>query len=94
VPTVGDVDGMYEIDKQHRLIEWQIPIIDASNKSGSMEFSMEGEDVGAFFPIRVTFVSNRSYFNLEVADVVEVDGGASVAYSQEVSFTPDDYSIV
>jgi hypothetical protein len=85
---------MYEIDKQHRLIEWQIPIIDATNKSGSMEFSMEGEDTGAFFPIRVSYHSSRSYFNLEVADVVEVDGGASVAFSQEISFTPDEYSIV
>lgn len=66
-PTVGDVDGMYEIDKQHRVIEWQLPIVDSSNRSGSLEFSISTDNVNAFFPIKVAFSSGRSMFDVDVS---------------------------
>ncbi|CAG8516169.1 18829_t:CDS:2, partial [Racocetra fulgida] len=44
-PVVGDVDGHYEVNRQTRTLEWQLPIIDASNKQGSLEFNIAGDDV-------------------------------------------------
>lgn len=71
---MGEVDGLYEIDKQHRIIEWQLPIVDASNRSGSLEFTVNTDNVNAFFPIKVTFNSSKSLFDL---DVSVVRGGAA-----------------
>ena len=40
-------------------------MIDASNKNGSLEFSIAGM-AGDFFPIKVSFLSTKSYCNIEV----------------------------
>ena len=40
-------------------------MIDASNKNGSLEFTIAGM-AGDFFPIKVSFLSTKSYCNIEV----------------------------
>lgn len=62
---MGEVDGEYHYDHKHSVLEWQLPVIDLSNKSGSMEFSIAGSP-GDFFPVSVTFSSPKSYCNLKV----------------------------
>lgn len=64
-PVVGEVDGEYHYDHKHSVLEWQLPVIDTSNKSGSMEFSITGHP-GDFFPVSVTFSSRKSYCDLKV----------------------------
>jgi len=66
-PTVGEVDGSYNVNQQNRFIEWQIPIIDADNRSGSMEFNCQGNDTNSFFPVRVNFTSHQSFSNINVS---------------------------
>ena len=40
------------------LLLWEVPLIDAGNRSGSLEFSVPGQvDTDVFFPISVAFVS-------------------------------------
>jgi hypothetical protein len=92
-PAVGDVEGHYTIDKQHKVINWQLPIIDQSSKSGVLEFSVNSEDVSGFFPIKVSFVSNQSLCNVETANVLSVSG-APIPFSQETTLTPEEYVIV
>jgi hypothetical protein len=93
-PTVGEVDGMYEIDKQHRIIEWQLPIVDSSNRSGNLEFSVNTDNVNAFFPIKVTFNSSKSLFDLDITDVLNVDDDTPVVFSKEISLGTEEYQIV
>ena len=64
-PVVSDVDGEYHYDHKHSVLEWQLPVIDTSNKSGSMEFSIAGHP-GDFFPVSVSFSSTKSYCDLKV----------------------------
>lgn len=64
-PVVGEVDGEYHYDHKHSVLEWQLPVVDSSNKSGSMEFSIAGHP-GDFFPVSVSFSSTKSYCNLKV----------------------------
>ena len=64
-PVVGDVDGEYHYDAKKHILEWRVSVIDATNKTGSMEFNVAGLP-GDFFPIRVYFVSSKSYCNIEV----------------------------
>ncbi|ORY18901.1 clathrin adaptor, mu subunit [Neocallimastix californiae] len=93
-PTVGEVDGSYNINHQNRYVEWQIPIIDADNRSGSMEFSVQGNDANSFFPVRVNFTSHQSFSNIHIADIQHVENGSSVNYSHETRLMPDNYIIM
>lgn len=67
-PVVGEIDGEYHYDHKRSLLEWQLPVIDSSNKSGVLEFSIAGHP-GDFFPVTVTFISSKSYCDLKVRAV-------------------------
>jgi hypothetical protein len=64
-PVVSECDGDYTYEKRGALL-WQLPVIDGSNKTGSMEFSCHGcpDD---FFPIRVSFYSKKAYSGILVS---------------------------
>ncbi|KAJ2715866.1 coatomer subunit delta [Coemansia spiralis] len=92
-PTVSDVDGAYTVNRARSVLEWQIPSIDASNATGSLDFSVPGDDAGAFFPVTVSFACATPYYDIEVAGVSTADG-QSVDYSQTVSLIPDEYAVI
>ena len=52
-PSVAEYDGTYNYDARKHILQWNIPIIDAANKSGSMEFSCNSSIPGDFFPLQV-----------------------------------------
>uniref|UniRef100_A0A3Q2Q9Z8 Coatomer subunit delta n=1 Tax=Fundulus heteroclitus TaxID=8078 RepID=A0A3Q2Q9Z8_FUNHE len=91
-PVIGDLDGEYKHDSRRNLLEWCLPVIDANNKTGSLEFSIAGQP-NDFFPINVSFVSKRSYCDIQVTKVSHVDGDSSVRFSTETSFVVDKYVI-
>lgn len=64
-PVIGDLDGEYKHDSRRNVLEWCLPVIDANNKTGSLEFSIAGQP-NDFFPISVTFVSKRNYCDIQV----------------------------
>ena len=63
-PVVAECDGDYTYEKRGALL-WQLPVIDASNKTGSMEFSCGG-NADDFFPVHVSFYSKKSYSEIRV----------------------------
>ena len=64
-PVVGEVVGEYKFDSKKHVLEWRLPVIDASNTNGSMEFTIAGME-SDFFPIRVEFISTKTYSQIEV----------------------------
>jgi hypothetical protein len=64
-PVVNECDGEYTHDPRKNILLWTLPIIDASNKSGSLEFSATASP-GDFFPLQISFVSKKSYADLMV----------------------------
>lgn len=62
---IGDLDGEYKHDSRRNVLEWCLPVIDANNKTGSLEFSIAGQP-NDFFPINVSFVSKRNYCDIQV----------------------------
>lgn len=64
-PVIGDLDGEYKHDSRRNVLEWCLPVIDANNKTGSLEFSIAGQP-NDFFPINVSFVSKRNYCDIQV----------------------------
>ncbi|KAG0294462.1 Coatomer subunit delta [Linnemannia gamsii] len=93
-PTVGEVDGEYVVDRQQSVLIWQLPSIDSSNASGSLEFNCEGEDTENFFPVSVQFESERLICDVDVIDVTQVADGSSVPFSKQSVLTPAEYSVV
>lgn len=64
-PVVAECEGMYEHDSRKNRLVWKLPVIDSSNKTGSMEFSCSGK-ASDFFPVTVEFESVSSYCNIKV----------------------------
>ncbi|KAH9514885.1 Coatomer subunit delta [Bulinus truncatus] len=90
-PVVNECDGEHHYDK--KALHWQLPFIDASNKTGSMEFTIKGHP-DDFFPITVSFISKRSYCDIIVNEVQQIDSGAPEKFSSETVFFVDKYEIV
>ncbi|KAJ2499207.1 coatomer subunit delta [Coemansia sp. RSA 1972] len=92
-PTVSDVDGVYEVDRAHSTLKWQIPTIDASNSSGSLDFSVPGTDAGLFFPVVVSFACEKPYYDIDVSGITGADNEA-VDFSQTIALIPDQYAVI
>ena len=84
-PTVNSIEeGDYRFDGRNGCLLWEIPLVDGSNRSGSMEFVVPACDTDAFFPIEASFHSNRIFCPVKVAEVVNMSDGSSVE-DREVS---------
>lgn len=92
-PVVSECEGMYEHDSRKNTLLWKLPVIDSSNKSGSMEFSCGGNP-SDFFPVTLKFFTKSLFCNLKVLDVVMVDSNESVKYSYDALFLTEKYEIV
>lgn len=91
-PVVAECDGEYTFEKRGSLL-WQLPLIDANNKTGSMEFSCSGTP-DDFFPVQVAFFSKKSFSGLQVLDCYEVENESVVKHSSECILLGDRYEIV
>ncbi|KAK2191611.1 hypothetical protein NP493_50g04000 [Ridgeia piscesae] len=92
-PLVNECDGEYHHDSRKNVLEWTLPVIDASNKSGAMEFSIAGHP-DDFFPVTVSFISKKPYCDIQINDVQMIDGDTPVKFSSEIVFYVDKYEIV
>ncbi|KAK7106199.1 coatomer subunit delta-like [Littorina saxatilis] len=93
-PTVGDCDGDNHYDGHKRVLQWSLPFIDATNKSGSMEFSLNGGHPDDFFPVSVSFTSRKPYCDIQVTEVKQIDDDQPEKFSTEVAFYVEKYEIV
>jgi coatomer subunit delta len=63
---VNHADGEYVVNSSTKSLEWKIPVMDASNASGTFEFSIPGDNEGVLFPVLVSFTSQKSYIDIQV----------------------------
>jgi len=92
-PVVGDVTGNFEFDvKKHALI-WKLDLIEESNNTGSMEFTVNSADKTSFFPISVSFISRDTFCDLHVEEVLDHEE-QQVQFSQMKELRSGDYNIV
>lgn len=66
-PMVTECDGEYKHMSHKNCLQWVLPVIDKSNKSGSLEFSASSAIPTDFFPLTVSFVSKNQYADLKVS---------------------------
>lgn len=65
-PIVSECDGQYTHEARRNTLVWSLPVIDASTKSGSMEFSAPSSTPADFFPLHVSFTSKMPYAKIKV----------------------------
>lgn len=65
-PVVSECDGNYNHESKRNQLTWSLPIIDASNKAGSLEFSAPRAIPNDFFPLNINFTSKSSYASIKV----------------------------
>lgn len=66
---MGDCDGTYTHESRRNQLVWNLPLIDASNKTGSLEFNAPKAIPNDFFPLTVSFTSKSSYASIKVIKI-------------------------
>lgn len=67
---------------------------DDDTKSGSIVFTVGGDDPGAFFPVDVSFVAQGSLGGVNIASVSKSDGSGDVDFSVDSVLIVDEYLVV
>ncbi|XP_066596990.1 coatomer subunit delta [Prorops nasuta] len=93
-PVVSECDGQYTHEPRRNALTWSLPVVDASTKSGSMEFSAASSTPSDFFPLHVSFASKTSYAKIKVIEVLLVEDESPVKHSVETVFFTDNYEVV
>jgi len=92
-PQIEAIDGQYKHDAETGMMCWHHDEISAQNSSGSLEFTIHGSDVDAFFPVQVMFKSDTFLCPIEVTSVKSTGNGAPVPHSLTRNVVPDKYTI-
>ncbi|KAF9235051.1 hypothetical protein BU15DRAFT_89722 [Melanogaster broomeanus] len=92
-PTVSNQSG-WSINPSTHSLDWYIPKISADERSGTLEYTVGGDDVGAFFPVKVSFVAQGSIAGVGVASVAKVNGGEGVVFSSDATVNTDEYLVL
>lgn len=56
----AQVDGDYQYNARTNSLAWTVDIIDASNRSGAMEFVVPVSSADSFFPVDVSFSATHT----------------------------------
>ncbi|KAI9007516.1 hypothetical protein CLU79DRAFT_778333 [Phycomyces nitens] len=90
---VNHVDGSYFVDRERRVLEWRLPVVSRANKSGLLECNIPGDNADSFFPVMVSFVSDKLICDVDVLQVQNLDTNTPALFSKEVLLVVDDYTI-
>jgi len=94
-PSVTSHSGTYAVDPSTNALVWSIPLVSPTeNRSGSLEFTVDGDDASVFFPVKVDFAAEGSLVGVKVANVYKVDSEDEAVFSQEATCTTEEYLIV
>ncbi len=71
-PSVSQAEGTYHFDSKNSVLEWEIPLINNSNKKGNLEFEIvpwesSKNDTTSLFPITVSFNCDKTLCNMDVS---------------------------
>lgn len=92
-PQILTVDGTHRHNASAQELLWELAMIDDSNATGTLEFSIQQKSADAFFPIDVQFSSSELFCGLEVTSVRTADGRAPIMYGISKSMSTEEYTI-
>mmetsp|Transcript_6455 Transcript_6455/g.27160 ORF Transcript_6455/g.27160 Transcript_6455/m.27160 type:complete len:537 (-) Transcript_6455:195-1805(-) len=92
-PHIVSIDGSHKHLPGEEALVWHLDLVDRSNATGTLEFTVSQDDVAAFFPIALSFTSKNLYYDVQIASVAHTEDGSSVAYSLSKALTADNYRV-
>ncbi|KAF8839782.1 hypothetical protein BDN67DRAFT_730068 [Paxillus ammoniavirescens] len=92
-PTVS-TESVWSLNPSTHSLDWTIPQISPEDRSGTLEFTVGGDDVGAFFPVKVSFVAQGSLAGIGITNVTRANGGEEVVFSCDAVVSTDEYLVL
>mmetsp|Transcript_102089 Transcript_102089/g.295379 ORF Transcript_102089/g.295379 Transcript_102089/m.295379 type:complete len:543 (-) Transcript_102089:81-1709(-) len=90
-PEIGEIDGQYNHDPRQGAMIWHFDVLDASTNSGSLEFSIPGNNPDVFFPIQVQFRSETLLCPIEITGITSSASGGPIPNQTIKTFIPENY---
>jgi hypothetical protein len=92
-PVVSEVDGNHQFESRRSCLYWRLELIDSSNSTGTLVFTTGSANPDQFFPINVTFYSQKTMTDLTIDKVVD-QNGSSLKFSTDASLVVEKYEVV
>lgn len=93
-PAIESIDGQYKHDRNTGMMCWHHDVIDAKNSTGSLEFSIAGSNVDAFFPVQIAFTSQSLMCPIEIVSLTNATSGSPIPNNMTVRVVPESYQCV
>uniref|UniRef100_A0A0E0FVD0 Coatomer subunit delta n=1 Tax=Oryza nivara TaxID=4536 RepID=A0A0E0FVD0_ORYNI len=81
-------------DSRNSVLEWSIILVDQSNRSGSLEFTVPAADPSTFFPISLGFSASNTFSDLKVTAIRPLREGSPPKFSQRNRLVTYNYQVV
>ena len=93
-PAIASAVGETTYDKRNGVLAWTVGLVDASNASGSIEFTTAAAgSADAFFPIQVGFGAPRPLCDIEVPEVLDAESQQPVPFAKLVHLTVESFTV-
>jgi len=95
VPSIVPSIGQANFSKRESTVTWEVPIVDASASTGTVEFTLTGmPSSDALFPINVSFSAPTTLCQLAIPEVRSAEeGGGTLPFSASASLAVESYQI-
>ena len=91
-PAIESIDGVYKHDPASGMLCWHFDQVGGGqNTSGSLEFTVAGNNPEAFFPVQVGFRSETLLCPIAITNVVHAENGTQIPNQMTKVFAPDSY---
>lgn len=91
-PDVGNCDGSYEL--QDGALSWEVSTLNYETKEAALHFQCHSDDQGdCFFPILVTFSTDKLLSGLQVVEVLHSESNAALTFAQDETFFAEEFVI-
>eukprot|EP00983_Pelagomonas_calceolata_P036543 1134099-Pelagomonas_calceolata.AAC.1 len=87
------VDGDWKFDSRRGVLVWTIELIDETNRSGSMEFVVPAADSDSFYPVEVSFGTNKTMCDINVDSVIHTMKDTPIKFSSKRQLVTSDYTV-
>ncbi|KAF5836447.1 hypothetical protein DUNSADRAFT_5953 [Dunaliella salina] len=91
--TQHRVDGDWKFDSRRGVLVWTIELIDETNRSGSMEFVVPAADSDSFYPVEVSFGTNKTMCDINVDSVIHTMKDTPIKFSSKRQLVTSDYTV-
>lgn len=92
-PQIVSIDGTHSHNANAEAMTWDLPMVDSSNKTGTLEFNINSRDASAFFPITVAFNSKNLYYDVPSCTVKHLETEAPIGFSTTKALSADSFRI-